>query len=159
MKLGTVLAGMALVSTLAVASPEVAPKLVNLNVTSVESRGAILQQDHRHPFTNFLISIPVEVSTGSVCTTFVGQEDVKSTSPKTKIGLQAKGSVNPMTQACIEIFPMPIKTQFTYNFQVLTGGFIAANPIQQRVIEISGAGDYLIILDMNNETVKLHPVK
>jgi hypothetical protein len=81
------------------------------------------------------------------------------TSPKAKVALQAKGSVDPLTEACIEIYPMPIKTEFTFNFSVLTGGFVPANPIQNTIVEIPGAGDYQITLDMGRDTVTLRSVK
>lgn len=159
MKISHLFAALFLVSTVAMAAPEVSPKLVNLNVKTVGKVGTILKETHQHPYSNFLIAIPVEVETGSVCVDFVGQEDVKSTSPKATVALQAKGSVNPLTEACVEIYPMPTKTEFTFNFSVVTGGFVPAKPVQQTVVEIPGAGDYLVTLDMGRDTVTLRSVK
>lgn len=150
--------GLALVSTGAFAA-DLAPVLKSLNVTEVGKVGKVVKSRHQHPFSSFLIAIPVKVEEGSACTNFVGQTTVAAKAPKKAALLTAVGATDPGIDACIEIYPMPVDSNLTVEMKVLTGGFVPAQPRQNMLVEIAGAGNYLLELDMSTERVKIHPVK
>ncbi len=135
---------------------KISPKLVTTKVSKVEAAGRVLEVRRNHPFTNFVIGIPVEVSTGSACINFIGQQTTQKTGPRTSINvLTAMAATNPLTQACIEIFPMPTKHFFTVEMNVLTGGFVPAHSIQRMQVEITTAGKFMIELDMKTNRVTI----
>lgn len=158
MKFAQLILVASLISGFSMAVEPVAPQLVDVGVSVVDTKGTILRETRNHPYTNFLVSIPVEVSTGSVCTTFVGQQEVAPTIPTAVVALVAKGTVDPLTEACIEIFPMPVRKQFTIKVKVLTGGFVPAEPVQTRLIEVGGVL-HLLTLDMSKDTVTITAIK
>lgn len=134
---------------------EVAPVLQTLSVQNVASEGVVLKQDHFHPTTSFLIGIPAQVDTRSACVDFVGTE--------TRVGaitsIRAVGSSNPVMDACIAVMPMPVTTQITLKMDVVTGGFVPAARIQQRIVDISGAGRFSVTLDMSTERVSVRRIR
>ena len=136
---------------------EVAPVLSQIEVTNVALKGEVLKENSMHPYTNFTIAIPVMVSTGSACTTFVGQQTKIEESGLQSI--QMMGSTDPIVDACIEIFPMPVKSLLTFNFQVVTGGFVPADPIQTQIIQILPLGMYEVTLNMNNNSVTVRAIR
>jgi hypothetical protein len=136
---------------------EVAPVLSSVNIEEVGVAGEIVKSSHQHPFSDFLIAIPVKVQTGSACIDFVGQQtNVEKTGLQV---LSAIGKTDPTIDACIEIFPMPVDTNLTVKMRVLTGGFVPANPVQSLIVQILPLGLYRLTLDMSNDTVKIDPLK
>lgn len=150
--------GLAFVSTGAFAA-DLAPVLKSLRVTEVGSYGQVVKSRHQHPFSNFLISIPVKVEEGSACTNFVGQTTVELKAPKALTQLTAVGASDPGVDACIEIYPMPIDTKLTVDMKVLTGGFVPAANTQTMLVNIASSGTYKLVLDMGSEKVKISKVK
>lgn len=137
---------------------EVSPVLVNVNVAKVAKAGYVLKERNARPFTDVLIAIPATVSTGSVCTTFVGQETIEPKGGPASV-IQAKGVTDPTQDACIEIFPEPIKTVLTVNMHILTGGFVPAGNLQKKLVKIEGAGLYSVELEMNTDKVTIRKMK
>ena len=136
---------------------EVAPVLSQLEVTSVATKGEVLKENHHHPFSNFTIAIPVTVNPGSACTAFVGQQTTVERSGLKAI--QMMGASDPINDVCIAVMPMPEKTQLTFDFQVLTGGFVPAQPIQTQIIQILPNGLYEVRLDMGNKSVTVRALR
>lgn len=134
---------------------EVSKVLKALNVENVGREGAVLRTNRRHPYTSFLIGIPAEVATASACVDFVGQETTVDTGRVTQ--LRAMGASDPLNEACIEIYPMPVPTQLTITMNVLTGGFVPAQRYHQQLVNIHGAGLYLVTLDLHEERVTIRP--
>ena len=135
---------------------EVAPVVSAINIVSVGARGEVAKRRHQHPTTHFLLSIPVTVNPGSACTHFVGQQT--NVEPSGLEVLRAVGSSDALNDVCIQIAPMPIATTFTVKFDVLTGGFAPANPIQKKIVQIAPLGLHEITLDMGNDSVTVRPL-
>lgn len=150
--------GLVLVSTGAFAS-DLAPVLKSLNVTEIGNHGKVVKSHHQHPYSTFLIAIPAKVAEESACTKFVGQTTTAAKGPKASALITAVGATDPGIDACIQIYPMPVDTNLTVEMKVLTGGFVPAKPRQAMVVEIAGAGSYLVELDMSSERVKIRSVK
>ncbi len=138
---------------------EVANELKSVQVSKVAKEGVVLRERHQHPTTSFLIGVPVEVSTGSACTDFVGETVERRGSHKETVKLTAMGATSPLTEACIEIFPMPVKTQLSFMMNIITGGFVPAANIQTQRIDIDGRGSYLVELNMETNRVRILPIR
>jgi hypothetical protein len=137
---------------------DVAPVLKQLKVVDVADQGTVLKEERNHPYTKFLIAIPVQVAEASACTKFVGQQTLNGKdNAVTRIAFL--GATDALLQACIEIYPEPVKTQLTLSFNVLTGGFVPANSLQKKFFHIEGVGPYVAELDMGNNTVAVKPLK
>lgn len=149
--------GLALVSTGAFAATDVAPVLRSLKVVEVGKLGKVVQTQRSHPFTKFVIAIPAKVEPGDACTDFVGQTTTAK-APKRPVLLTAVGATSPLTQACIQIAVMPVDTNLTVEMNVLTGGFVPANPRQVMLVEIAGAGTFRLELDLGSDRVKIDRV-
>lgn len=138
---------------------EVANGLRKIEISEVEQLGKVLRVRRQHPYSTFLIGIPAKVGTGDACTTFVGQQ-ITATRPQAPQlpTITALGARNPMTEACIEIFPMPVKTYLSIEMKVLTGGFVPAQPVQTMMVDIAGVGLHKLTLDMGSSEVKIDKV-
>lgn len=136
---------------------EVAPVLSEIEVTKVAKYGEVLRTTHRRPFSNFLIAIPVSVNPGSACTSFVGQQVSEKNGSVPSIRMM--GASDPVQTACIAVMPEPVKTQLTFNMQVLTGGFVGADDIQTQVVQIMPLGMYKVTLNMGNQSVTVEPLR
>ncbi len=123
--------------------------LKDLKVFEVSTKGRLLKETHRHPFTEYVFGITAKVETPNACTTFVGQ---KTTGKK----ITPVGSYNPLTDACIQIAVEPQEVEFTVSHRVLTGGIVAANPVQFKPVLLAGLGQVMIIFDMNDKSVSVH---
>ncbi len=138
---------------------EVAPVLSEIEVTKVAKYGEVLKSSHRRPFSNFLIAIPVSVNPGSACTSFVGQQISEKVAGNGKVPtIRMMGASDPVQDACIAVMPAPVKTQLTFNMQVLTGGFVPADDIQRQLVQIMPLGLYSVTLNMGNQSVTVEPV-
>jgi len=137
---------------------QVADLLHTLSVANVEEVGSVLKTSGQHPYSDFLIGIPVQVETGSACTQFVGQETIRNTQSG-PITLRAVGANNPMTDACIAVMPMPVKTQLTFKMRVLTGGFVPAQRYHTQAVKIQSGGYYNVTLDLYESRVKIAPAR
>jgi hypothetical protein len=140
----------------AASQSDVAPVLRSLDV-NVQLTGEVLKTDRVHPYTYFLIGIPVSVFTGDACTQFVGQE---STDERAGLkSIHAMGASDPINTACIDILPQPVKTTLTVQMKVLTGGFVPAQPIQTQIVQILPHGLYEIRLDLRNDSVTVRQLR
>lgn len=136
---------------------EVAQSLKKIKVAEVAKFGKVLKENHHHPYTDILVAIPAKVAEESACTHFVGQQTSKNVNGM--VSLSVLGSFDPTVDACIEIYPEPVDTQLTVQMNVVTGGFVPAERIQKQMVQIEGAGLFLIELDMDNQTVAVKPIK
>ncbi len=136
---------------------EVAPTLAPVAIQNIAREGKVMRSQHQHPFTDLLIAIPAEVSTASVCVDFVGQQTTGE-SEGSSISITALGASNPLQQACIEIFPMPVKTQLTFNMRILTGGFVPAGRYHRKVVNFTRGGSFLVTYDMQENRVSVEPM-
>ena len=134
---------------------KVAVTLHSLQITKVATEGSVLRERTSHPYTDLLVSIPVMVSTGDACTHFAGQTTVVN---EKVVDVTAIGSRNPLTEACIAVMPMPVSQNLTVNVKVLTGGIVAAERIQKRIVQFHGVGLHEISLDLTHNTVTIRPV-
>lgn len=137
---------------------EVAPVTVEIPVMSVGKTGEVLKENRMHPFTDYLISFPAEISTKSACTSFVGQQNTTNAGGTLPV-ITALGAIDPTQDACIEVMPMPVKTQLTVKMHVLTGGFVPAARIQSQLVLIQPLGLHKVVLDLDNLNVKLVPMR
>jgi len=133
----------------------VSPSLVQVKIADIGREGSILKTRQQHPTTEFLIGIPVTVSTGSACIDFVGQEATVNAQGVTR--LRALGATDPVVDACIEIFPLPVATQLTFSMSVLTGGIVQAPQFHKRYVQIEGAGMFQVTLDLYADRVTIQP--
>ena len=53
----------------------------------------------------------------------------------------------------------PSMESFTVKMNVLTGGIVAANPKQEKIVQILPLGLYRLTLDMGTQTVTIDPLK
>lgn len=135
---------------------DVAKVVKPLNAQKIGREGKILRSRRQHPFSNFLIGIPAEVVTASACVDFVGT--VSTVNNKT-LDVKALGASDPVNETCIEIYPMPVKTLLTIEMNILTGGFVPAQRFQQQLVNINGAGQFIVTLDLHEERVTIKPVR
>ena len=154
--LKTVVLGLSLVPLLSFAThtSDVSPKIVQLKVGNVSREGTVLRKIRQHPFTRFLVGIPLDVTLKDACTDYVGQQDV-TTSVLTR--LLTLGAKDPLNDICIDVLPAPVNTQLTLEMNVLTGGFVPAQRFQHQMVELSGAGTFDVTLDMDTMRVTITP--
>ena len=139
---------------------DVAPVLGELAVSQVAEFGEVVKkQDLRHPFTKYVIAIPVTVSTRSACTSFAGQQTSVQPGAGNLQVIKMLGASDPVNDVCIAVMPRPVQTQITVSMNVLTGGFAAADSIQRQIVQIAQLGLYTVTLDMGNDTVTVAPVR
>ncbi len=134
---------------------EPASTLHSLQITQVGNEGLVLRDRFQHPYTDFLLAIPVTISTGDACTGFVGQ--ITGGNEKL-VEVTAIGAKNPLHDTCIAVLPSPVSTTLTIQMRVLTGGFVPAGRIQKRTVQFNGVGMQEISLDLTNNTVSIKPV-
>jgi hypothetical protein len=68
------------------------------------------------------------------------------------------GASDPINDVCIAVMPAPVNTKLTLRMEVLTGGIVAADPIQRQIVQIMPLGLHEVTLDMDNESVTVRPV-
>lgn len=156
-------------------TPEVANTLVTLNVTNVESQGKVLKRNKMHPVETITVGIPALVHFPNACTAFAGQETVNPRplvmglprpgrpgvdfpigiiAPRPQVTtIEAKGSVNPMVDACIMVAVAPQRTHFTVTFRVNNESPVAPRTLTQTV-RIHGI-DYVVSLNARSEEVTI----
>lgn len=138
---------------------QAAPVLRQLEVTNVANEGVVLRERHQHPFTEFLVGLPVTINTGDACTQFVGQQTNRNDSRRaTQPRITAVGASNPLMDACIAVMPEPVNTNLSLAMSILTGGFVPAKPLHTQIVEISGAGLFVVELNIHENTVKIAPL-
>ena len=115
------------------AAPEVVGNLIDLNISKVEEKADVLKETHNHPYTEMLIGIHAFVDQNSACVTIAGQEMTintvkerrKLTAPQSG-RIRVLGAVDPLNDACIDLFVPPVEKVLTFPVNVLTGGFVPA---------------------------------
>lgn len=139
---------------LAIGADDIAPRLGKLRVIKVQKEGKVLSETHRHPYTKFLLGIPVTVVLPNVCTQFVGQQTTGSTRSNPVTMIEVMGSSNPLAQVCIEIVAEPVQTVLTFEMTVVTGGFVPAHGDQTDIVKIANRL-YAVTLNIDNNTVTI----
>ena len=132
---------------------EAAPVLRPIKVAEVAREGIILRERRNHPYTEFLIGLPVAISTGDACTKFVGQVTTKPDANVIQISPQ--GASDPLTEACIAVMPQPVHTNLTLSMKVLTGGFVPAARFHTQLVMLQGRSIYKVTLDLQENKVTI----
>jgi len=134
-----------------VSEDEVARNLKQLPITQVGQEGEVLERNSFFPRERLLVGIPVMISTGSVCTDFVGQQTRKFAKV---VEITAMGSDSGLVQACIEIFPMPVKKYLTVEFTHFSEHLPIGTNVLRKLVKINGV-KYRVSVDTVTERVKI----
>lgn len=135
---------------------ETAPVLNELSITEVSAYGNVLKRNEGFgaiPTSQILVGIPVKVSTGSVCVDFAGQQTTQV--PGMEV-IKAIGATDPMIDACIEIFPMPVDSVLTTTFEIRFDPRVRLSSRQTKIVRI-GKDVYTLTLNLGNDSVMIEP--
>ncbi len=124
-------------------------------ITHVDREAKVVRVQQRRPYTKYVIEIPVTVAPKSACTTITGQENVVENGKIIEIAVMGSSRRG---MPCIAVMPRPVDMKVKFEMTVLTGGFVAANPIQKQTVQLHGPGLHTVTLNMDNKVVTVKPV-
>ena len=124
-------------------------------ITHVDREGVVKAVRQSRPYTKYLIEIPVTVAPKSACTKISGQKnEVDQQGRITEIAVMG----TTLDMPCISVMPRPVEMKVKFEMTILTGGFVAANPIQKQTVNLYGKGLHQVTLNMDNKVVTVKPV-
>lgn len=139
-----------LVPFMAVAQDNVAPRLVQLKVSDVESKGEVLKTNRGREIETFIVGVNLKANFPNACTKFVGQ----STS---KIGhVTLVGAQNPLISACKALAVAPVDTTITVSIDH-NKMLPVASDVVVKLVKI-GDAFYQVKLDTGNNSVTVKAV-
>jgi len=123
-------------------------------ITRVEREGKVVRVRRSHPFTKYIIEIPVTVAPKDACTKITGQKNLVDGGRILEIAVMGKST----SQNCIEIVPRPVDMTVKFEMNILTGGFVPAATIQKQVVQFHGIGLHTVTLNLDNKVVTIKPL-